>query len=331
MVAYKTLEDFRDVVYMFQRSRIILSGFELGIFTVIGDDKKTSAEVSNIIKSDARATDRLMNALVVCGLLEKQNNLFSNGEFAARQLVQGKPDYLAGFGHSVNMWNTWSQLTEAVRIGHTMRTGGENAKNWNESFIAAMHERSSKQAPDLVAKLELTNVKKMLDVGGGSGAYSIAFVKARPDLHAVVFDLPNILSITQKYLVATGTENNISTLPGNYNSDDPGSGYDLVFMSAIVHINSPEENQSLVNKCAQALNPGGQLIIQDHIMDADRISPETGVFFALNMLVATQRGDTYTEGEIKGWMTNAGLKDFTRIETFNNAMIIGFKAGKLSD
>jgi predicted O-methyltransferase YrrM len=324
MTAFRTPEDFREVVYSFQRSRIILTGYELGIFTALDDEKKASIDVAALIGADARATDRLMNALVVCGLLIKENNLFMNDAFAAKYLVKGKMDYLAGFGHSANMWHTWSGLSDAVRTGHTVRTSNRS-EDWTETFIAAMHERASRQAPNVIAKLDINNVQRVLDVGGGSGAYSIAFAQAEKGLKAVVFDLPHVLPFTQQYINAAGLGETIKVQSGNYLSDDLGTGYDMVFLSAIVHINSYVENADLIRRCALALNPGGQVVIQDHVMQDDRVSPPQGAFFALNMLVGTERGDTYTEKEMTEWMQQSGLSDFQRIETFNNAMMIGRK------
>jgi predicted O-methyltransferase YrrM len=325
MVAYSTPEEFREIVYMFQRSRIILTAFELGIFTALGDAHKPSADVADEVQADARATDRLMNALVVCGLLEKQGELFCNTPFAAKYLVKGKDDYLRGMGHSSSMWHTWSQLTEAVRAGHTIRDDKEHGDGWRKNFLAAMHERGMRQAPDVIAKLDLAHVQKVLDVGGGSGAYAITFARAKPQLEAVIFDQPHMLHITKQYIEKAGMADRISTRAGNYHTDPFGCGYDLIFLSAIVHINSFDENRSLIKKCADAMNPGGMVVIQDHVMDEGRTSPDAGVFFALNMIVATDRGDTYTETEMQSWMRDAGLKDFQRMETYNNAMIIGYK------
>jgi predicted O-methyltransferase YrrM len=325
MATFGTPDDFREVVYAFQRSRIILTAFELGVFTALGDDRRTSAEVAEIIRADARATDRLMNALVVCGLIEKNSGLFANADFAVRYLVKGKPDYLKGYGHSANMWHTWSQLTEAVRAGHTVRADKEHDSSWREKFLAAMHERASRQAPFVISKLDLAAVNSVLDIGGGSGAYSIAFAKAKNDLHTTVMDLAHMLPITKKYIETAGLADRITTLAGDYHTADLGTGYDMIFCSAILHINSAEENLQLVAKCAAALNPGGWLVVQDHVMDDDRTAPPAGVFFALNMIVATDRGDTYTEQEITDWMTQAGLGQVQRIETLNNALMIARK------
>ena len=104
----------------------------------------------------------------------------------------------------------------------------------------------------------------------------------------------------------------ISFLSGDYLADDLGNGYDLIFLSAIVHINSLEENNLLIKKCYESLNAGGQIVIKDWVMNEDRTEPAGGAYFALNMLVGTEHGDTYTETEMRSWFTNTGIKKIER-------------------
>jgi cyclopropane fatty-acyl-phospholipid synthase-like methyltransferase len=188
-----------------------------------------------------------------------------------------------------------------------------------------MHMRAAAQAPAVIEKLPMKNVQSVLDIGGGSGAYSIAFANSGSAVRVDLLDLPSVLPFTAGYVKQAGLKDRIRLLPGNYHDYTFTEKYDLIFLSAIVHINSSEENSSLVMRCADVLNPGGCIVIQDHVMDADRTAPAAGAFFALNMLVATERGDTYTFEEMQGWMTAAGLRNISQIPTFNNAMILGFK------
>ena len=285
------------------------------MFTAIGDSSKTAAEVAVLIKTNERATDRLMDALCGMGLLRKKSGRFSNTPLSGRFLVEGKPDYMAGLMHSVHLWRTWSTLTDAVRAGTTVvqrEVVNEQGVNWLNAFIAAMHMRAYKQAPALVKLLDLRGVRRVLDVGGGSGAYSMAFVRTKKGIHAPVFDLPNVVPLAIRYIESEKLVERISTVAGDYEVDSLGSGFDLVFLSAIIHSNSVDINRQLVKKAYDALNPNGQLVIQDHIMDEDRTAPLAGALFSLNMLVGTQAGDTFTESEIRSWMDEAGFKNIRR-------------------
>jgi SAM-dependent methyltransferase len=116
----------------------------------------------------------------------------------------------------------------------------------------------------------------------------------------------------------------VSTVAGDYLRDDLGGGFDVVFLSAIIHSNSAGENAELIRKCARALRPGGCVVVQDFIMDEERVAPSHGAFFALNMLVGTEAGDTYTESEVSAWMIAAGLSGVSRQGTpFGTSQIVG--------
>jgi len=349
----------REIAVGFQRSRVLLTAFELDIFTALSKGARPSNQVAKALGTEKRATDRLMNALSSMGFLRKRGGLFSNATFASRFLVKGKPEYMAGLMHTAHLWNTWSTLTRAVRRGTSVVAGHTDAgaAKWRAAFIAAMHERASKIAQSVVGMLDLSRVCSVLDVGGGSGAYSMAFARVKKGLKATVFDLPDIIPLTRKYVKKDGFLDRVDFIAGDYTTDDlgqgdqrdqsrrvhntgvntsgntgPGSrprqGFDLIFLSAIVHSNSIPENRRLVRKCVKALNPGGQVVVQDFIMNEDRTGPAPAALFTLNMLVGTDAGDTYTESEVRSWMKAAGLRSTVRKDTeFGTTLIIGRKAG----
>ncbi|MFP3945276.1 MAG: methyltransferase [Archaeoglobaceae archaeon] len=303
-------EEIKRTARDFQKSRIILTAVELELFSALGNESKTSTEIAKSLGTDERATDRLMNALTAMGMLRKTDDKFSNTETTARYLAKESPDYMAGLMHSADLWRSWSKLTQVIKEGGPAER--ERDDRDLKGFISAMHERAKNSAPKIVEMLDLSEVNRVLDVGGGSGAFSMAFVRTKPEIRATVFDLPDVIPLTREYIQEEGLNDLIDTLSGDYRVDDFGSGYNLIFLSAIIHINSFEENHRLVEKCSKALNPGGQIVIQDFIMDESRTSPGFGAIFALNMLVNTGVGDTYTESEVRNWMTNAGLKDIER-------------------
>ncbi|MFC1500475.1 methyltransferase [Candidatus Zixiibacteriota bacterium] len=323
-----TFGDIKAIASGFRASRILLSAYELGVFTALGEGEKSAAEVSELIGSDARATDRLMNALCAVGLLEKKGDRFLNREAAGRFLVEGKPGYLAGLGHYVNLWDRWSTLTEAVRTGTAVgrRSVGERGDEWLRSFIGAMHDRGVLQAPSLIAAIDLEGVSRVLDLGGGPGDFAMAFVRASESITAVVFDLPQVVPLTSEYIEEAGLSDRVDTVAGDFLTDDLGSGYDLIFLSAIVHSLSPDECRTLFRKCADALQPGGRVVVQDWVMSEDRTEPAEGAIFAINMLVNTRAGDSYTEAELNAWLGEAGLTDMETNKTpSGSAQVTGRK------
>jgi SAM-dependent methyltransferase len=130
-----------------------------------------------------------------------------------------------------------------------------------------------------------------------------------------------VVSLTQGYIEKEGLGHRIDTVAGDYNKDELPQGYDLVFLSAIIHSNSLIQNQALFAKISDALKPGGKIVVSDFIMDDDRTSPEFGAMFALNMIVNTPGGDTYTESEVTSWMEEAGMTFVER----NGGIMVGTK------
>ncbi len=321
-------DDIREIAYRFRESRILLTAYELDVFTALGSGGRTAEQVAEGAGADPRAMDRLLNALCSMGLVKKRGATFSLPKGPAQYLVRGKAGYQAGLMHTVHLWETWSTLTEAVRRGTCVPRPDVNDRGeaWLTSFIAAMHERASAQADLSVSRLDLRGISRVLDVGGGSGAFAMAFARARKQIIATVFDLPNVIPLARQYVKQAGLEGRIDFRTGDYLTDDLGDGYDLVFLSAIVHSNSPEENSRLIRKCSDATREGGQVVVQDWVMDEDRTSPPAGAYFALNMLVGTAAGDTYTGNQIRGWMKDAGLSRFKRHDTpFGVSQVVGMK------
>ena len=317
-----------ELATAFQRSRPLLTAFELELFTALASEARTSDEVATTIGADPRATDRLMNALVALDLLVKESGRFRNSPLAARYLVKGRPDYMGGLGHTNHLWDTWSRLTAVVRAGSPEGLGDTDQRDeeWLRPFIAAMHARASQGAGQVVAMLDLDGVSRVLDVGGGSGAYAMAFVRARRGISVDVFDLPKVVPLTRMYTQQEGLAAEVGTVTGNYLQDPLGEGYDLVFLSAVIHSNSPDDIQMLFGKAARALRPGGQLVIQEFLINEDRTGPLWPALFALNMLVGTKTGDTYTESEVREWMTRAGFGGVRRLDTaFGTNLVVGRK------
>jgi cyclopropane fatty-acyl-phospholipid synthase-like methyltransferase len=218
--------------------------------------------------------------------------------------------------HINHLWNTWSNLTQVVKTGKSANPSeiNDREENWLLPFINAMHDRAKKQAPQQLAGIDLKDVRSILDVGGGSGAYSMEFVSEKPEIEVTVFDLPGVVPITKKFLAREGYSQRIKTHAGDYTKDDLPKGFDLVFLSAIIHSNSLAVNHDLIKKCYASLNKEGKIIIQDWIMNNDRTHPVSGAVFAINMLVETESGDCFTEQEVRDMVSAAGFKNITRNE-----------------
>jgi hypothetical protein len=133
------------------------------------------------------------------------------------------------------------------------------------------------------------------------------------ELRAEILDRPEVLAIARRHIEAAGLGSRVATRPGDLRADSFGSGYDLVFLSAICHMLSPEENRDLFARSRAALAPGGRVAIQDFILNADKTAPRHAALFSLNMLVATAGGASYSEDEYAAWLREAGFTGIRRI------------------
>jgi len=308
-------DDLNRTLRGFQESRVLLTAVELDLFTAVGSGA-SAAEVAARVHSDPRATEMLLNALVAMGWLLKQGSSYGNSPATAKHFVAGSADDgRAATLHLAHLWRTWSTLTDCVRAGTSVHHQeiAERGEDWTQAFIAAMHRNARARAPLVVDAVGTEDVTRMLDVGGGSGAYSIAFASAQENLQVDLLDLADVLPITHGHIASAGLTGRVRTRPGDLRVDQLGEGYDLVLVSAICHMLSADENRDLLQRCFQASVPKGRVVIQDFILDPDRTGPKWAALFALNMLVGTQAGNTYTEAEYATWLKEAGFQEVRRV------------------
>jgi SAM-dependent methyltransferase len=155
----------------------------------------------------------------------------------------------------------------------------------------------------------------LLDIGGASGTYTMAFLSKNPRMKAVLYDLKEVIPLAKKRLESEGFLHRVTFVAGDFYKDELPEGCDLALLSAIIHQNSTEENIELYKKIFIVLRPGGTLLIRDHIMDESRTNPAFGTLFAINMLVNTHGGDTYTLVEVKDTLKEAGFVDIKLVGT----------------
>jgi (2Fe-2S) ferredoxin/predicted O-methyltransferase YrrM len=310
-----TLPDhLNEMIRGYMPSRCILTALELDIFTAVGEGA-SAEQIGMRIHANVRGVGILLNALVALGLLSKSGDEYRNTPESARFFQEGSKDnQRKGLLHAANIWHRWSTLTEAVRRGACVPIDRANTPEWTINFIAGMQRNSRDRAPLVVNALGTDGVHRVLDLGGGSGAYSIAFAKASPDVRCEILDLPEVLPLTAEYVNQAGVSAQVSLRAGNMLHDDFGSGYDIVLLNAICHMFSEEQNRDIFRRARQALAPNGRLVVQDFILNPDKTGPQQAALFSVNMLVGTEAGASYSEAEYTGWMSAAGLNDVRRIK-----------------
>ena len=331
------IEEFASMARAFQDSRILLTAIELNLFTVI-EGGATASEAANRMGCTARGTERLLNALTALGLVEKHEGIYRNGEFASLKLTDSSPDNeRPSMLHDVARWETWSKLTDCVRGVAEAEEHRSLSTERHRALLAMRDRKAVERAPKLVQVIGVGGVRRILDIGGGSAAYSIAFVRAGEDIEAEVFELPEIVPVTQEYITQAGEELRVRVRSGNLLFDEFAAGdtahgtvggYDLILLFSVSHIVGEAENRDLSKRCHRALRPGGRLAIHDHVLVADKTQPRAGAIFALNMLVATPTGGTYSLDEYRAWLHEAGFSavDLRPLEGAPTSVLIATKA-----
>jgi len=301
----------------FMKSRVILTGAELDIFTRLDGSPETLSGLVKTTGFNRRSLARLLDALAGLGFLGKKDGVYSLTEKGGL-LSSGRPgSVLPMVLHMSRVWETWGDLSSMVRKGmggkhkHTDRTDPAALA----AFIGAMDVVGRDLSEEIAASYDAGPCKKLLDVGGASGTYTIAFLRRYPLLDATIFDLDSVIPMARARMDVEGLTGRVSFVAGDFYRDDLPGGHDLVLLSAIIHQNDSQENIALYRSAFNALVPGGKILIRDHVMEEDRTAPVPGTLFAINMLVNTRGGNTYTFKEIRKDLNAAGFKDIRLLRT----------------
>ena len=280
------------------------------MFQQLAERNLTAEEIAQLLETDLRATRILCDALVSLGLLEKRVDCYRNTPLAEDTLLLDKPDSkVAQLYHAATLYEKWKNLYDVVKTGRPVEKEAIDPRLIGDErkFAEAMADTARAVAERTASSINLSGATKMLDIGGGPGLYSIAFVRRYPQLQAVILDNAETVAVARDNIEKADLTTQISVIPGNAFEDDLGDEYDFILLSNVVHIYSAEENRQLIGNCSDALKPGGVLCVKDFVLDPDRVGPQWVSLFAVNMLINTEGGNCYTEEETCDWCESAGL------------------------
>jgi precorrin-6B methylase 2 len=307
-----TADELVELVRGFQPACVIIAAAELDVFTLLHDTPTDAAGLAARLHGDPRATAVLLDALAALGLLTKQNDRYAAPDNVAAVLSEGGSHSMLGMTrHMGTCLRRWDQLARVVLTGRPAerRPGLHGPEGDTAAFIRAMHEISEPVAAGLIASLGPLQFNHVLDLGGASGTWTIPLLRQNPRAKATIFDLPDVLPMTARLMEKVGLADRVRLAAGDFYADPLPAGADLAWVSAIVHQNSREQNRAMFAKIQAALVPGGRILIRDIVMDASRTRPVMGALFAVNMLVATTAGGTFTFEELQGDLQAAGFTD----------------------
>ena len=287
----------------------------LDVFTILDDGQLSAEELAHRLGTDQRATTMLLNAAAAMGFLTKDGDQYANTEAAATFLSRKSPQYVGHIvQHQYHLVPSWAQLPDAIKNGKPIRyVATDDDEERRDSFIRGMHDVAMAIAPRIADEVDLSDRQRLLDVGGGPGTYTIQFCLKNPQLRATIFDLPTTEPIARGYVEQSGLSDRIDFTGGNYLEDAITGRYDVAWLSQILHSEGPDACRKLVKSAASALEPGGLIMVQEFFLDNTMDGPLFPAVFSLNMLVNTDRGQSYSEQQVMDMLADAGAKDVKRL------------------
>ncbi|MEU1054433.1 methyltransferase [Streptomyces sp. NPDC005876] len=296
------------------------TALELNLFTrLAGQRTVTLGEIAEELDIHERPADMFLVACASLGLLEKECDGYRNSALSEEFLVQGRPRYFGGFVRYCDQreYSAWGHLIDALRSNRPLTwSPGEQDSLFSAEdpvmtslFWEAMHSMSCDTARTLGEVYDFTRHRRLLDVGGGSGAYPIELCSRYPGLKATVFDLEHVCHIAERKVREAGLDLSVSMAVGDFQTDArlPG-GHDVVLLSSILHDWDEPTGRSLLRKCWEALEPGGVILISELLLNADRDGPPEAALMGLNMIVETEGDKNYSGTEYRSWLLDAGFR-----------------------
>ncbi|MGD8441489.1 MAG: methyltransferase [Holophagae bacterium] len=304
------LDGLQRLLWGYAGQRVITVAGRTGILHALAAGGATPDEIANELELDPLATGKVIRALHAQGLVDADGERYRVID-ALRPFFRRDDNDLGPFlEHSHSMYERWGSNLEPWLRGDGWSTPARTPER-TERFGAAMRAMGSKIARRVAAALDLNGVSTVLDVGGGWGQYARAICRLRPDVQATVLDIPQVAEAAPPSVEGTALEGRITWIGGSYLETEFGAGYDLVMLANILHQELAPDAAEVVRRAADACAAGGRVAVVDFAIDDAKREHWLGVLFAINM---RSFGDTWSEPEIRGWMTDAGLVDVERAD-----------------
>lgn len=293
------------------------------VFDVLDSGPKTIQEVHKETGASERGLTAIMNALVGLNFLSKdQQNRYSLTPESAAFLVSTKPGFQGGIIRhgSEHLIPKWLHLNEIVKTGKPVQSVNQEGagSEFFQKFVNDIFPMSYPAAQALARHLNLNGSSRsisVLDLAAGSGVWGIALAQTSERVRVTAVDWPEVLPVTRQTVARFGLTERFSFAEGDLLQSNFGGNHDVATLGHILHSEGEERSRALLAKTFQALAPGGTIAIAEFLVNADRTGPVNGLFFAVNMLVNTDSGNTYSFDEISGWLRDAGFTDARTLDS----------------
>lgn len=311
-----TPERIQQMAFAFAPPLLVEAAIEHQVFDLLHDGPKTVDEMVAASGASPRGMRALLNGLVALELLARQGDAFGLSLEAETFLVSGKPDYQGGmFRHiSHQLLPHWLKLSQSVKTGRPSAAvnqqsfGGE----FFREFVEDLFPRGYAAARRLGESLGIASANgpiRVLDLAAGSGVWSIALAEQSDHVSVTAVDWAEVIPVTRRVAERRGVADRYAFVSGDLLKAEFGEGYQVATLGQILHSEGESRSRQLLKKVFDALAPGGTIAIAEILPNEQRTGPPAALIFAVNMLVHTDEGDTYSFGEISKWLSEAGFVD----------------------
>ena len=314
----------------FFQAQVLFSANELGVFAALAEGPRAGSELARQLGANEDFLTRLLNACVALKLLSVDDGRYGNSELADVVLVPDRDGYVGNWLRLLSRWmKVWVNLTDAVRSGEraedpALSLGGD--PEYTRDFILGMHDYARLRGREIVRYLDLSGAN-VVDVGGGPGSYAVLFAQEWPDVRVTVFDLPGVVPTAARHADRAGVADRVQVRAGDYNVDEFGDGYDVVFLSDTLHQEDPDVAELILQKAYRALKPAGRVVVQGMFLNDDGVSPRWSAIYTL-ILALIYGGRAYTVAETIELLERAGFRDPThrRMSLLNvNSLVVAHR------
>ncbi len=302
-----------------------------GLFDRLAAGALSFAKLAEDLGLSPRALNVLLTALRAMGAVARDaDGSFRLTDSAREHLVRSSPHFMGDYCALAAGSPGVVEMVERLRtnrpkgsdeggsgVGFIYRDGLKSAMDSEamaRHFTLSLAGRARNVAPALAERLPMAGAQRLLDVGGGTGIYSVALLRRNPELRAVVFDRPEVLRVAAEFAAGSGVADRMELQSGDFFTDPLPAGADAILLSNILHDWDVPECRALLRRCAEALPSGGRLILQDVFLDDDLGGPLPIALYSAALFSVTE-GRAYSAAEYSGWLREVGLHPIERIPT----------------
>lgn len=327
-----------ELSFHFAPQILLFTALKLGIFPAMGKGAKGLSSIALATECSPRGVGMVLNCLTAMGLLEKKNDTYELNDFSRRYFLPSSEDYIGQlFMPTDQLLKLWLTLPEAVKTGRSTLSlfPEEEKEKLNLSIVDALfqvHKAHAWRLADILKHntpflAEHYGIVKILDVAAGSAVWSLPLALKYERAEVTAIDFASVLEVAKRYARRFGVENQYKFLGADIRQIDFGNDeYDLALLGHICHSEGAEWSRRLIGKCFRALKENGKLFIMDYVPDEERESDVMPLLLAINALLGTEEGDTFTFSQYKNWLLNAGFREARTLRVNDHSpVIVGLK------